>query len=126
MKTILTVILIVSSVTVSAADWLSYTYESRTKSITSCGKENKSPADYMKFYDEMTVSYKVANEKRDKSNALVAITLIKNPDKASEESLNFFKSKSDCEKAFKVLSDKIEKENAAAGGANAGKYDSYK
>ena len=125
MRTRLVLFIIISaSISAQAEGWLSYSEDKARSEVNECYKD-KSPGEIMKFYDEMTIPYKKSEEKRDKENALISITITKNPGQ-TEEAKHFFKDPKACETEYKKVKAEFDKKNTEATKQENKKYEDYK
>ncbi len=109
------------------ADWFSYTEVPVQNEVHECSKDRKTPADYMKFFDELTIPYTKSNEIRDKSGGLAAITLDKGtPGTVNEEVRYMYKDEKTCVAAQKKSAAAAKSKNDKANSEANKKYEEYK
>lgn len=97
MKAFVLASILFTNLTVAADEWFGCVESKIREECEDCSK-SKSPADMMKWFEELTIKYDKKNEQRDKSGALQSMEIVKSPgSEAGEEVHYFFKDKKKCD-----------------------------
>lgn len=81
----------------AADEWFGCVESKISADCEECSK-SKSPADKMKWFEELSIPYQKRNEIREKSGSLQSIELVKSPGSETAEEIHyFFKDKKKCD-----------------------------
>jgi hypothetical protein len=97
MRIIVLMAILLGNVAFANDEWFGCVERKIREECEECSK-SKSPADMMKWFEELTIKYDKKNVQRDKSGALQSMEIVKSPgSEAGEEIHYFFKDKKKCD-----------------------------